>query len=306
MPRIIMLLEEYDKLWLRPKELPLTGEGRSLAIIDQPLWLNPQYKERMGEIIGNPDNGWCMHGASVVSIAVGADIGVAPGAAVHYRTIETWNESTFFENHATALSDLRALVENGVPLDCVSTSHGWAPEGRWETWGLREDPEGAKKNNDLISWFEERNIPVFSANDKFMFLCDSNGCAGGFTKEHWEKRSATAVAIPVGDRLLACATPQQAKNMGSPTYRTQAGGTSWAVPFVAGLFLLARQADPSITRQEFEDTLLKTATPVSFNKEVCLKVANMESFCATMEPRMKRQCANRTTPRAPANALGLG
>jgi len=67
-------------------EQGITGEGVSIAIIDQPLNLDHvEYADRIRsyEILHSME-GSSMHGAAVTSIAVGRNCGVAPGADVYY------------------------------------------------------------------------------------------------------------------------------------------------------------------------------------------------------------------------------
>jgi len=215
-----------------------------------------------------------MHGAAVLSIAVGDVIGIAPDAKVIYRAIKTGPErKQLLENHADALRDLRELVEHGQPLDCISTSHGWKPNDKG-------GPEIVRENNALIAWFEKNSIPVFSVNDRFIYGCGPKG-QSALTLREWGvlPMQKDQVAIPVDSRLLACMSPQHIReNKGKLYYRMDEGGGSWAVPFVAGLFVLARQAQPTITREAFLHILLQTSTLQTFTNS-CLPVVDMKAFC---------------------------
>ena len=67
----------------------ITGAGVKIAIIDQPLGLHQEYKDNIihHESINCEEMGWTygsMHGASVASIAVGKEVGVAPDADLLY------------------------------------------------------------------------------------------------------------------------------------------------------------------------------------------------------------------------------
>jgi hypothetical protein len=213
-----------------------------------------------------------MHGAAVLSIATGK-IGVAPDARVVYCGIETWNERrSLLQNHAKGLRQLRGYFEDGNRLDAVSTSHGW-----------NGGEPCAKENDGLVAWFEEHNVPVFSTNDPIVYPCGRNGLA-----ENWRCTRRPPVirpnqiAIPVDDRLIACRNRREINSCGDLYYRMAQGGASWGPPFLAGLFLLARELRPNITRIEFERTLLGTARQVNFARDIQLPLPEIEAFCAML------------------------
>ena len=266
-----MTNDDYDHLWRRPEELLLTGKGRIIAVIDQPLWQDhPAYCENINSFIGDPIKGLSQHGAAVMSIVVG-DIGIATDAKVVYCAIETWNgRERLLKNHAKALQNLSAYVEAGNPIDVVTTSHGWM-----------SNEQGASDNDAIISWFETNNIPVFSTNDRFIYPCGNQGAAHflqecDFVSSHVDGQ----VSIPVDNRLLAHKSEEDIiSNDGNLYYRMAIGGLSWAVPFVTGLFALAREANPSISRQDFLNILLKTARRVDFGGNHHLPVADMKNLC---------------------------
>ena len=281
---------DYDKLWHRPDDLALTGEGSVIAIIDQPLWRNhPGYKDNLLDVqsINNADpNDTSMLGSAVVSIAVG-EIGVARDAKILYRAIETWRgREKLLANHADALRDLQVYVNEGHHLDAISTSHGW-----------KTDEKYADENDKLTAWFEKKNVPVFSVNSvfgnnstaTFFYPCGPDGLA------QWMRKIDPNYIIEKGDvgivsedRLLASKDPRMIDEFGglyyrSSTNRVETGGASLAVPFVAGLFALAREALPEITRDDFIQTLRDTTRSIDFGKEGVLPVADMDFFATVLK-----------------------
>jgi hypothetical protein len=58
----------------------------------------------------------------------------------------------------------------------------------------------------------------------------------------------------------------------SPTGNTEyvfyrEGGWSWSIPYIAGVYVLACQADPEITPDRFWQTAMKTGRTVSIQHE---------------------------------------
>ena len=83
-------------------EQGITGEGVTVAIIDQPMYLD--HPEFEGKIVAYknfaPQSESSMHGPAVTSLLVGENIGTAPGARVYYAGTPSWLRDTSFEVNA--------------------------------------------------------------------------------------------------------------------------------------------------------------------------------------------------------------
>lgn len=290
-------IPKYDGLWQRPVDLRLTGEGCIVGVIDQPSWLgNPAYSANIksvfqagDEICANEfDAKAPMHGAAVLSVIVGG-IGVAPAASVIFNAIRTsTGRPALLENHAKALRRLQKYLAEGGRLDAISTSHGWQPS-----------EQGAAENDRLSDWFDERNVPIFSANDTLLYPCGPRGLAAAWRELSVRpERHHSQIAIPVDERLIACRNRQEINSYGNLYYRIKQGGISWGVPFIAGMFLLGRQALPAITRHEFQQILLRTARIARFPDKSELPVPDMSAFGETLELVARSKTASRK-PRSP-------
>lgn len=249
---------------MRPEGLELTGKSCVLGIVDQPLWQeHPCYEKRLVDVeMINNAKPWqfSMHGPAVVSIAAGEEIGVAPQCKIVYRGIETWfGTRRKLINHAEALRSLKRYVEKGHRLDAISSSHSW-----------RRHSSGAVQNNKLVAWFETNNIPVFLANDKMIDVCGRYGFA--LCRRKRRKVATNRICVPIDDRLLARWHSGDVTQNGTLYYLGRRGGYSWAVPFVAGLFMLAREVDPSHSRQAFDQALFVTARTVDYGYGLHLPV----------------------------------
>lgn len=282
----------YGKLWRRPSELFLTGLGTRIAVIDHPFGQkkHPGFASNLIDVRAmngvNLDSEG-MHGAAVISIAVG-EIGIARDAKIVFRAIapnydlpDLPRRKQYLEDHADALRSLRAYVEEErTHIDVISTSHGWNDT----------DPNMAScaaETLELVDWFENRNIPVFSTSTSpFIFPCGPKGAAAFLSKvQPGLSIRAGQVAIPIDNRLIARAGFDQALDKKGNLYvRCNEGGMSWAVPFAAAMFALAREALPNITRQEFVHKLYETARIVDFGDGGRLPVVNVAALAAAVSP----------------------
>lgn len=288
-------LGEWDRLWSRPEGV-FTGRGTLLAIIDQGLWCDhPAYSHNLYDvryINGVPSSRHAMHGAAVVSIASG-DIGIAPDTRIMYCAIGTSSDNRryHYRNHLDGLRSLRdyALAAEGggmKQIDAISTSHGWMPDSPF-----------AKEQDELVAWFEKRNIPVFSTNDNSFMMCGRSGIANAW-RGIWNPRShePARIGIPVDERLLACMNQEQIKQTGMTYYRCGNGGMSWAMPYVAGMFMLAREAWPTVTRGQFLEIVRGTAQSVTFSSDDTLQVADVGAMMDYFTPKPSRGTGPRSSP----------
>jgi hypothetical protein len=75
--------------------------------------------------------------------------------------------------------------------------------------------------------------------------------------------------------IIPCDYRTMASNAGPNEFMYNGkGGMSWAVPYLTGLFALAFQINPNLTKEEIADTINKTATINSKG----LKVVNPRGF----------------------------
>lgn len=278
------LQADFDKLWKRPDDMILTGKGTVLAVIDQASWLDhPAYKDNIKQVFqinedtprfGLPEEA-PMHGALVLSIAVG-EIGVAKEAKVVYCAKEAGSRNVSMKNTIKAFDRLKQYVEEGNHLDAISISLGW-----------RQYQEYGPENNERVAWFEKRNIPVFTCEDQLLLPFGKDGSPAWFQKNNpgFEVRPGQ-VAFSIGHRLIASEDKRRIeKEGGLYYYDMEEGGLSSATPYKAGLFMLAREAQPSIAREAFEALLSRTAKVVQFPSGESLPVADMSALEKALKPK---------------------
>ena len=350
---------DYDALCLRPADMPFTGKGSVIAIVDQPLWLGHTGYNKAIEAytrIGDQGNyDWSTHGSSVVSIAVDRNIGVAPDALVYYCSLK--NDPRFiscrdlfndvplhlgsvlgylsevqkcgkdlslqvrkFCSHSfiALLDHIKSKIESGEHIDAVSMSIGFPRRTR-----LKEIKKEHDKNLQLpsaywdimngfvdvyaerIQWFGDNNIPLFCPqNVPSAFFFGMNGPATWMNKSAWSLAQDKLVGVPVEDRLVARfregemfqrhpetqdAVPcEVAEINGGDYYRCLGSGISWGIPFVAGMFALAREADRNITVDQFLPYVRSTAQQVDFKNGIVLPVVDVKAFADKLVAERKK------------------
>ncbi len=255
----------------------INGQGVGIAIIDQPLLVDHQeYAERLQlyeEInIKAPGDRAAMHGAAVASIAVGKTIGVAPQADLYYIGSWTgdwgvgpqgfeWN----FQYYAQAVRRVLKINEQlpeGRKIRVIAMQVGWMP-----------DKKGYDDITAAVNEAKSDGLFVVSSSieETYSFQLLGLGRAplnDPDQSESYEPGMFWARSFFNGPRLTSCLlVPMDSRTTASPTgageyvfYRQ--GGLSWAIPYVAGMYALAAQVNPSITPDQFWSQALKTGRTI--------------------------------------------
>ncbi|MDR1664292.1 MAG: S8/S53 family peptidase [Clostridiales bacterium] len=261
-------------------ERGITGEGVGIAIIDQALLLeHEQYKDNLMlyERIHCGDDGAKMHGPAVASIAVGKDIGVAPGSKLYYiaETHGHYSENGAYQFDASIIADCvyRVLeINRQLPANekirVISISKGYAPTDK-----------GYQALNDAIKKADEQNIFVLTTSTEAFYenfslfgmdraYAASPDEVNSFRPASWVAEDfytrpknpfyTESIHFPMGSRTYAACTGPEEYEIAHD------GGLSWAVPWCAGFYALCCQVDPEITPQKFIDLITSTAVSNEF------------------------------------------
>ena len=257
----------------------ITGRGVRVAIIDQPLLVDHQeYAERLRfyeEIDLQGRTMPAMHGAGVASIALGKTVGVAPEAELYYTAMHFADENTA---RRIARSINRILeVNEQLPKDnkirVISISNGWSPSHE----GYEEVTEAAQKAR--AAGMLVACVCVERVHERFDFgalgrspLADPDvfeSYEPGFflTKFFWADRSAPSDP----SSSIGFWVPMDARTTASETGNDEyffcpIGGFSWAVPYIAGLYALAVQADSAITPERFWTLAARTGRTIEIER----------------------------------------
>lgn len=275
-------------------EKGITGKGVSIAIIDQTLLTeHEEYKDRLKfyEECREVDKGIVsMHGSAVSSIAVGKTVGVAPDADLYYlaNTHGDYNNKQFtydFSYLGTAIErilEINKTLPKENKIRAISMSIGWSPEAK----GFKEVDAAAKKamsegilvlSTGISQYYDVMIMGLGrdSLKDPDLYQIYEGGL---FWKKHDPKDMDKMVKAP---KLLV---PMDSRTTASPTGNSdyvfyRPGGLSWSIPYVAGLYALCCEVNPSITPEEFLKEALATGDELKINPDNCSwKIANPEKL----------------------------
>lgn len=260
----------------------LTGKGVSIAVIDQPLLTeHVEYANRLkhyeeipplksGGIVARLSGGGegqaSMHGCAVASIAAGRTVGVAPGSDLYFIAArlagKEWGKRDF-TCAAQAVDRILELNRQLPPesrIRVISLSVGWDP-GEQGYEAMQRAALRAKEAGMLVICSSVENVHGF----KFHGLgrtptADPENAASYGPGLWWAGMVERAPDRFGADRLLV---PMDSRTTASPHgpneyvfYRN--GGWSWSIPWIAGLYALALEANPTLTPERFWDAAMHT------------------------------------------------
>lgn len=269
----------------------ITGKGVGIAIIDKALLVDhTEYKDnlKMYEEIHCSDSRADLHGPAVASIAVGKTVGVAPEADLYYiaETHSEYKDGGFDSDFTWVAKSIDRILEvnKSLPKDkkirVISISTGW-----------RKEQKGYDEVTAAVKRAKNQGVFVVSASlaDAYGYMFHGLGrdplkdpdspssyvpellLANDFYKdgEKFYSLMKEGLGGKSNDILLV---PMDSRTTASPTgeddyvfYRT--GGWSWAIPYIAGLYALSCQVEPSITPDVFWNKALETGDTIKIQKD---------------------------------------
>jgi hypothetical protein len=248
----------------------LTGRGVAIALIDNPLLVTHQeYADRLRfyqEINRAQNSSPNMHGSAVVSIAAGKTVGVAPEADIYYMA--AWvsdQQGANFKYRAECVRRILKINEQ-LPQDkkirVISMSVGWDPtQAGYEEMTVAANEAKAAGMLFVSSSIERVHGFRFQALGRFP-LADPDAFESYEPGLFWAK--AFYAGNRFSDRLLAPMDSRTtASERGNGVYVFyRMGGWSWTIPYIAGVYALAVQADPAITPERFWSLAMKTGRTI--------------------------------------------
>jgi hypothetical protein len=250
----------------------VTGRGVGIGIIDSPLLTeHREYASRLRwyeELEAMHPFSWLrqgahLHGAAVASIAVGQSTGVAPGADLYFVATSAESPKGLFLTTHFIAQGIRRIVElnRRLPVErkirAISLSLGWGDAAL----GFH-DAEAA------VATARAEGIAFFSVTHGFHYgglsrppLADPDSFEDLALAWMWrDNRYGRLEAdvhdlfyLPIDHRTVASETGSGA------LVHYSVGGFSWGPPFIAGVYALAAQVDPSITPERFFETAARLA-----------------------------------------------
>lgn len=253
----------------------ITGKGVNIAIIDQTLDSNHQeYKDQLMlyEKLHVYDDVISMHGPAVASLAVGKSIGVAPDAKLYFIACDFFdfdenNERIIDFNYlAQAIErviEINQALPEGDKIRVLSISRGY---------NLGDYAEiGAQELYYAIEKAKAENIYVITTSTDLNYDYNIFGMGrkpnsdpddlASYTKGiFWSKTKETIGIINNRKTLLVPMDGRTYADMsGDSTYTYGAtGGFSWSVPWLAGMYALCLQVDPTLSPDTFNQLALDT------------------------------------------------
>ena len=261
----------------------VTGKGVGIAIIDQTLLVDHrEYADRVRlyqEYHTMAGDKPAMHGAAVASIALGETVGVAPEALLYYIADDTGT----MDADGEYTWDLRYYAED---IDRLTALNETLPEGEKirvisMSVGCVADTPGAAEMDAAIARARAAGIAVVWVNSHDPLMGnyigmgrtpygDPNDLSSARPGIFWEDSLYTGEFRGTGGSLLLVPMDGRttAAQTGTDEYAHYSGaGSSWAVPYVAGLYALACQVKPEVTFEDFTAAARATAHPVSVTHE---------------------------------------
>jgi hypothetical protein len=263
----------------------ITGRGVGLAIIDQPLLVEHQeYKDRLRlyeEINVKPETTANMHGPAVASLAVGKTIGVAPGGDLYY--IGSWTGDfggfgTFIFNFRHYAQAVRRVLEinRQLPADrkirVVAMQVGWSKNqaGYEEITAACNEAKAAglfvvSSSLEEVHGFKFQGLGRAPLADPDKFESYEPGLFWAYEFRPDDpahmKWFVDRLLLPMDSRTLAAFT-------GADDYFfCRQGGWSWSIPYLAGVYALACQAEPKMTPERFWELALKTGRTIQLKRD---------------------------------------
>ena len=239
----------------------ITGKGVTVAIIDNALNIDHQEIKNNVihyEILGRPVENF--HGPAVSSLLCGKNIGVAPDVKLVYFASgffpkENENKPFSFDNDISALHkilEMNSLLPKNKKISAVSISRGWYGDG--------------KEFKEAVLQLIDSGVFVFTANaadyyDDFpgtMFLArhpysDPDDIQSYFAA--FDYPANNFLFVPSGNRTTA----SHISNDSYMYWGTRDGGISWQMPYVVGVYALAKQVYPELQPKQFIEVMMETA-----------------------------------------------
>jgi hypothetical protein len=229
----------------------IDGTGVGIAIIDQPLLLgHTEYTSRLTRYdeTGLGELPPQMHGSPVTSVAVGQNLGVAPGASLTYFAVPMWER-----DNKPYIDSLKKIFEwnNILPekerIRVVSISTGgFSSQPHYEEW--KEILDQADSLGMLVVTCDQAILEYGMLSLK---PGEDPDKPDNYTPGYYSS-DGDAIRVPGANKTVA-------SHRGIDVYTfDRMGGMSWGAPYIAGLAALAYQVNPDIKPKEIIQLLIQT------------------------------------------------
>ncbi|MHC4074360.1 MAG: hypothetical protein ACYTGS_20425 [Planctomycetota bacterium] len=277
-PRRIMELGKHPGPGIRDLHTQgITGEGVGIAIINQRLLVDHQeYRNQLRlyeETDDSTDGRSQMFGVAMASLAVGKTVGVAPAADLYYiATRRGGSERKFNDSRYVARSIRRFLqVNEGLPQErrirVIALAKGWS-KGVVGYEDVTQATEAAKAAGMWLVYPGDKQEHGFRLGGLGRSpLADPNSFVS-YEPSALDLREEQAKLYDSG-RLFV---PLDSRTTAGPTgndeyvfYRQ--GYPGWSVSYIAGIYALAVQVEPTVTPERFWSLARQTGRTLKVDKQ---------------------------------------
>lgn len=262
-----------------------TGKGVTVAIIDQPLLVSHEeikdnviHYEEVASSINNDTAS--QHGIAVSSVLCGKNIGVLPDAKlVYFSTSGSINR--LIDENFQALENLieynKTLPEENK-IHVVSVSFGFS----YDNISREEQEKVDKKLKEITKRLNENDIFLLSTtlnktHNLYFIGSDRNIEADleeannyfepvylkNIKEQNQIQKMPTVLVVPQDRTTVA-----SEKGNNDYTYYTD-GGMSWATPYLAGIYALAKSVDKTLTPDKFFEYAISTGQMKELKGQEC-------------------------------------
>jgi hypothetical protein len=219
-----------------------------------------------------------MHGPAVASIAVGKNVGVAPGSDLYF--ISCWmgenDKNGKFEYNLDYVSqsidriiEINSMLKKENKIRVISIS-----------LGINNKMKGYKNVIKAINRAKKVNITTLYVGSKDFLGLGRDPVSDPNVKESYEKGlfwkeyriKSNNILIPMDSRCFASPTGE------NDYVFNRSGGMSWTVPYIAGVFALACQKNDAISFDEFWQKTIESSEALIINGENCGKIINIKKI----------------------------
>ena len=229
----------------------IDGTGVGIAIIDQPLLLgHTEYTSCLTRYdeTGLKNLSPQMHGSPVTSIAVGKNLGVAPGASLTYLAVPMWErDNRPYIDSLERIFEWNNILPEKEKIRVVSISTGgFSSQPHYEEW------------KEMLTQMESQGILVVTC-DQAVFEYGILSLKPGEDPDKpdnynpgYYSSEGDVIRVPGENKTVA-------SHRGNDVYTfDRMGGISWGAPYIAGLAALAYQINPDIQPKEIIQFLIET------------------------------------------------
>ncbi len=272
--------------------LGITGSNINVAVIDQNLcqdFGHPEFSNKIAAYFdtgtGQPANVGSMHAPAVASLLVGTHTGTAPGARLYFAATPTWlADAKYFAQALDWIVAQNAGLSADQKIRVVSVSA--APSG-----------PGSPDSNNIL-W--DQAVQRASASNILVLDCGAHrindvGCCNLENPDDITSfmPGEPNTQIQNDPNIFYAPAPRRSQaeeyNSGVFSYQyTGAGGTSWTIPYIAGVLVMGWQVNPDLSIAKITNYLFQSAyvLPGGF------KVINPTNFINTIQLNLASDMTN--------------